>query len=179
MTPFAFRRGLPLRPGISPRQRMQRGIIGLKCGNRLLQGLRAEVIGPRVDVREDRGGAKETDYFRGGNEGERSGENGITGTHSIRHQSQEQSIRPRTAGDGMGHPDISSKALLELSYLRSQDVLAVGEDGPDPCLNPVADALLLAAQVDKLHRFSASPVLRIPARSICFVSFVSFVSFVV
>ena len=114
---------------------------------------RVDVVGTRVDVDEDRCCAQQGDHFAGGDEGERCGDDFVTGADAQRHHGDEQGVGAAAGGDAMFDADIGGEFFFELRDFGAHDVLAVGQDAVDVLFELGADVVLLGFQVDEVDGF--------------------------
>jgi hypothetical protein len=99
-----------------------------------------DVVGPGIDVHEDRGGAEEADHFGRGDEGKGGGEDRIARANAVSHERHKEGVGARGAADGMLCAHVGGKLLFELFDFRPHDVIAMCQNLLDICIQLFFDS---------------------------------------
>ena len=108
-----------------------------------------DVVGARVDVCEDRGGADERDGLDRGEERERRGEDRVAGSDFEGHERHEQGVGAAGTRQRVLHSGIFRQLPFEFGDLRTEDVVTALQHAVDASVDFVADEVVLVLQVDE------------------------------
>jgi hypothetical protein len=125
-------------------------ITGFQRLDRKNELCRIQIEGLGVDVHKHWCRTQEADDFGGGDEGERGGEDGVSGTDAVGHERHEQRVRAAGAGDRVLHANVCSQSCFQFLDLRPHDVLPVVQDPVKVLLELGTNPVLLGLEVDEV-----------------------------
>ena len=137
---------------------MSAGVCLQKRRNCQFQPVRIDIVGFLIDIDKHRCGPHQADDLGGSDEGKGAGKNGITGPHAFSQKRQKECVRARGAGDGMLDPHKGFQFIFQVCNFWPHDVFAMIQNIGYIGLNLLANALLLRAQIDKLHLYGSRVV---------------------
>ncbi|OPZ76002.1 MAG: hypothetical protein BWY77_02004 [bacterium ADurb.Bin431] len=112
-------------------------------------GIDAE--GEGIDVDQHRRGPGEGDRREGRNGGVGDGDHFIARLHSAGDQGEVEGFGARAHTDGMAHPEMSGKGLLEGAQLPAQNEPAAGQDPADSSVDLLFHPQIVSGQIAKWY----------------------------